>query len=129
MAKTLRWVKASERLPEQQKQDRPIRADYGYCIGWYDDAAAKWFTDSDLSFKNDDVEWLEETEEDGWVSVAKELPKLSPSYKEDGVTFTPVVESCLVFDGENVYEDTYDKDGFDNKRVTHWRPLPSPPKP
>ena len=70
-----------------------------------------------------------ETAAKEWISVEKELPKLSPPYFEDGMKLTPVTETCLVYDGESVYADFFSEDGFRNKYITHWMPLPKPPQP
>lgn len=65
--------------------------------------------------------------EDGWVDVNDRLPELPPPYKEDGALITPITSRCIVWDEESVYEESFDKNGFDNKDITHWRCFPQPP--
>lgn len=65
--------------------------------------------------------------EDGWVRVEDRLPELPKPFTIDGNTFTPVISKCIVYDGEYVYEKSYDKKGFHDDSITHWRELPKPP--
>lgn len=57
----MKWIKASERLPEND-HDRPIKAFGSYYLSWYDKSSNKWLTDHDNSFQNEEVEWLDESE-------------------------------------------------------------------
>jgi hypothetical protein len=63
----------------------------------------------------------------GWTRVEDGLPELPPPYIEDGAKITPITSRCIVYDGESVYEESYDEDGFNNHYITHWMPLPTKP--
>lgn len=55
-----------------------------------------------------------------WISVEDRLPKI-----KQGVV---VYLSYKGFNEHNVSITTYDKYGFNLSNVTHWMPLPEPPK-
>jgi hypothetical protein len=77
------WVKASERLPDEQKADRPIKVDGLYYMGWYSDDNNTWYTDSDICFNCDNLEWLDEGGSDGWISEAVES---APNVNKNPIT-------------------------------------------
>jgi hypothetical protein len=56
---------------------------------------------------------------DEWISVEDGLPELPPPYYEDGMLCSPLTRTAIVFDGESVYTDSYDKNGFNSTFVTH----------
>ena len=73
-----------------------------------------------------------------WIKVTDRLPKRPPDrVDEQGRTwFTPTVD-VIVYDGKNVFEAHYtfmNKDFWYTdslhplKNITHWMPLPEPPK-
>jgi hypothetical protein len=66
---------------------------------------------------------------DGWVKVSERLPELPKPYRSEyGFMAVPVTSVAIVFDGENVFEESYDENGFKDKSITHWMPLPAKPK-
>ena len=71
---------------------------------------------------------VERLKGDGWISVEDAHPQLSKPRMEDGVLFTPVVEYCLVSDGENVDMGSFNERGLSDPKATHWKYLPNPPK-
>ena len=71
---------------------------------------------------------VERLKGDGWISVEDAHPQLSKPRMEDGVLFTPVVEYCLVWDGENVDMGSFNERGLSDPKATHWKYLPNPPK-
>lgn len=70
----MKWIKASERLPGVpiDKQDRPLKVidSRVYDIGWYNREKKKWFTDSYNEYNNEDIEWLDESEQPIPVDIA-----------------------------------------------------------
>lgn len=75
---------------------------------------------SDLTAENERLK--------GWISVEDRFPELSPPYVKHGITYTPVSEYCIVWDGEYVDLGSYNERGLSNPKATHWMPLPEPPK-
>lgn len=67
-------------------------------------------------------------DDDGWIRVEDRLPELPPPYWEDGYKMKPITDIAIVYNGEDVYQEFYDKNGFKDKEITHWRYLPTPPK-
>lgn len=65
---------------------------------------------------------------ENWIKANERLPELPPPYYEDGVKFTPLTSAAIVYDGEDVFTSSYDKDGFMIEGITHWMPLPKPPE-
>jgi Protein of unknown function (DUF551) len=63
-----------------------------------------------------------------WILVSERLPELPPPYAEGDYMVRPVTSRCLVYDGEGVYEESFDEHGFTFDGITHWMPLPEPPK-
>ena len=64
---------------------------------------------------------VERLKGDGWISVEDAHPQLSKPRMEDGVLFTPVVEYCLVSDGENVDMGSFNERGISDPKATHWK--------
>lgn len=64
-----------------------------------------------------------------WVSVSERLPELpAPYYDESwGGMVRPVTIRVMVYDGEDVYEESVGEEGFTYKSITHWMPLPQKP--
>lgn len=63
-----------------------------------------------------------------WISVHDELPKFKLFYVDNQLTMESSID-CYCYDGNEVWEDTYNSDfGFHNT-VTHYqlRTLPKPP--
>ena len=93
---------------------------------------------SDLAFLSAAISALREQEEWRWIPVAERLPAQPPNrVDEQGRSwFTPNID-CIVYDSENVFAAHY---CFQNKcfwyadtlhplkNITHWMPLPKPPK-
>ena len=84
------------------------------------------------------IDALREQEKRRWIPVTERLPKRPPDRVDDQGRswFTTGIE-CLVYDGKNVFAAHY---CFMNKcfwysdslhplkNITHWTPLPEPPK-
>jgi hypothetical protein len=120
------WVKASERLPDEQKADRPIKVDGLYYMGWYSDDNNTWYTDSDICFNCDNLEWLDEGGSDGWISV--ETPPEVGEYVLVIVGEDTVLKGRLMNNGWTAFFSDGEKLVGEIRPVTMWQPLPSPPK-
>ena len=74
---------------------------------------------------NDEKEWVEPNEiNDGWISVEDEMPKLGQrvmAFCRAGIL------TFLRYDGE-VWFEMSSRNEYLLSFVTHWRPLPEPPK-
>jgi len=125
----MKWIKASERLPEGKKVAK-LGDHYGSLTIEKDIATFSSGNYHKIYIYSDNelykIEWLSETPEE-WISVEDRLPELPPPYYEEGSKITPITSRCIVYDGESVYEESYDEDGFSSHYVTHWMKLPSPP--
>lgn len=108
----MKWIKASDELPPAGKPV-VIRDEDGYT---YSDMAIAW--DKDIT----NYQWLDETEDAGedWISVEDRLPEESK---------TVIVYTDLGGTGDMYYSKQYGWHSLKNQAiVTHWRPLPQPPK-
>lgn len=65
-----------------------------------------------------------------WVSVDERLPELPKPYHDEGLDtmVRRVTISVIAYDGECVYETSVGEEGFTDKSITHWQPLPEKPK-
>ncbi len=59
----MKWIKAIE-IERVGKDDVPIKTDFGFDVAWYDAERKEWFTSHDGTYKNDQVEYLDESEND-----------------------------------------------------------------
>lgn len=71
-----------------------------------------------------------------WIKTKDKVPNIPPKYYDEDLScyITPLSVQVICFDGDFVFEGTYFQDGtfssayFDNEDITHWMPLPEPPK-
>lgn len=131
------WVKASTRLPKKHidvivrniKTGHVKRTrNFGHNTGWD--------VSMDIEFKWDNTEWLDETGQsqqpgrEEWISVDERLPT------EGGRYWCYVEEITDLGRGYFQWNCAFNQNGrlFTDKslcngeRITHWRPLPEPPK-
>jgi hypothetical protein len=67
---------------------------------------------------------------DDWVKVEDGLPEIPPPYYEDGLKIKPLSINIIVWDGMDVFEESYYEEvDLSELRITHWRYLPTPPQP
>lgn len=81
------------------------------------------------------AEWINQIKAFRWISVEERMPK----YNEDVLVFRPSMAMKIVVTRYNGYYGEDDEEwhegwefyGFDNKGrlvITHWMPMPEPPK-
>jgi hypothetical protein len=139
------WVKASERLPKRgecilrvtggENLDRKV-----ICIGWLHsdkdqiDATKGKVTLTYAGESLSKVEWLDEGGSDGWISVDaglpdENIPTLVIIPKPEGGYYVPFVAELNGYKKWwTSYDDYYIGGNKYSDKITHWQPLPSPPK-
>lgn len=131
------WVKASVRLPANNNlvhiNFSTGKTDFKL-TGYYEPSEGEWYkTDGTILEWAPNLEWLDESGADDWVSVNERLP-----YRDgDDSIFCVVIDTCegIVVRPFNEAHVCWDlEDGSDyytdakGGKITHWRPLPEPPK-
>lgn len=88
----------------------PDEEDGPWAKGWEQRSGNKWANSERISWLEAEVERLQS----GWVSVDERLPEGS--------------EVVFVWSGVTRNTDYYYAERWERLGVTHWMPLPSPPK-
>lgn len=137
----MKWIKASERLPEEKDHSDvggliylKIHDDAGtHCLTGYFSVELKgncFFDSMDYTIKNDyeNIEWLDESElvEDKWISVDT-LPPQDTWLLLNNEYWTGVGKYCKAEDEEFPEPEWQDERTEYIPVPLFWQPLPSPP--
>lgn len=118
--------------PEQIEQERAAfeawhKETFGYLPKKYKDGTFMSSSRVDEVNPQDMFEgWLARAEQDGWISVEEDLP-------DNDITVLTVTEEGFVYTNYLVEArgsawDCIWKFDFTSSPITHWQPLPQPPK-
>lgn len=132
----MRWIKASERLPKLEKVVVLKDNNGMYRMGnFYKDGNPNFhrlyiqktsnYDAFEISSENFDIYfWLDE-ETEGWISVDDRMPEVGQFYNYS--------DNVLVWDGQFIRNSCWwpSLKGWndDEDNITHWQPLPQPPRP